>query len=137
MLAKAKRDFDHLKAETSADSIFNFFVTTYHVMDYVKELGTVAQAAMDTMYADPDFDLCRFICNRGKHLVVRKDPKTVDVQRTPGAVIGAMMIGDPESALGSAPRWQFLCDGKEIRPEQLGERLITKWEQFFTANGIR
>jgi hypothetical protein len=136
MLEKAKRDLVRLRAEPNADSVFNFFVTAYHIMDYVRELGTISQSAMDSMYADIDFDLCRFICNRGKHLIVRKDPKTVETRRTAGAVLGKMQLGDPGAALGTEPRWQFFCDNKEIDPLQLGQTLVKKWETFFTVNGI-
>ena len=70
MLAKAERELVNLKQSTNIDTVFNFFVTTYHVVDYVKSSGKVASSAIDQLYTDPDFDMCRFICNRGKHLVV-------------------------------------------------------------------
>jgi hypothetical protein len=39
MLEKAKREFARMKAELNTDTIFNFFVTIYHVKDYVEAQG--------------------------------------------------------------------------------------------------
>ncbi len=71
LLDKAKRDFAKMKAETSTGTIFNFFVTAYHIVDYVKALGTVPQPAIDQLYDDSDFKMCQFLCNKGKHIKLR------------------------------------------------------------------
>jgi hypothetical protein len=134
MLEKAKREFTRLQAEMNADNVFNFFVTTYHVMDYVKNLGTVDQHAIDAMYADTDFDLCRIICTLGKHLEVRIRPKKLESRLMGGAELGSMELGEAE--LGSVAEWRFWCDGSEIDPVSLGCRLLEKWEQLFRDNGI-
>lgn len=88
ILEKAKRELNAMKTKLSADTVFNFFVTAYHIMDYVKNLAGVSKPAIDAMYADPDFDTCKFICNRGKHLVVTRGPKDVNVRMEGGSGLG-------------------------------------------------
>ena len=72
VLDKAKRDYAKMETATSTDTIFNFFVTTYHVIDYVKALGTVPESAIKMLYDDPDFRMCQFLCNKGKHIKLRE-----------------------------------------------------------------
>ena len=133
MLAKAKRDLVQLKREMNADTIFNFFVTAYHVMDYVKALGTVPPAAIDSMYDDPDFGLCRFICTRGKHLRVTTRPKKVRVKSVGGCLNRSALN---EAAVNAGTDWAFYCDDDEVNPVELGETVIQKWERFFEENVI-
>lgn len=135
MLAKAERELALLRQAINVDTIFNCFVAAYHVMDYVKALGTVNSSAIDAMYADPDFDLCHSICNRGKHLIVKKNPKTFTSTESGGSgLLGFGALG--EGALGEGPEWHFYCDGIEIYPVALAETVINKWHAFFHANGI-
>ena len=39
VLNKAKREFEKMQKDLNTDNIFNFFVTAYHIMDYVKSQG--------------------------------------------------------------------------------------------------
>lgn len=135
MLAKAERELAQLRKAMSVDTVFNFFVTAYHVMDYVEALGTVSQVAITAMYGDPDFDACRFICNRGKHLMVTKYPKTIEIGYSGGSG-GLGFDAISAGPINSAPQWRLTCDGTEIRPVELAERVIAAWQRFFNANGI-
>lgn len=134
MLEKAKRELVKLTDQTSPDTIFNFFVTAYHVMDYVKRLGTVSQTAIDNMYADPDFELCNLICNRGKHLILTRTPRQVTAAEIGGGGFNASAFNEYE--FNASPEWKFFCDNVEIQPLQLAKSIIGKWEGFFHANGI-
>jgi hypothetical protein len=58
------------------------------------------------MYYDPDFELCQFICNRGKHLKVTREPiKTAETRGDVGWILGTNITG--------LPRFQFLLMGKK------------------------
>jgi len=132
MLAKAERELDRMEADLNTDTVFNFFVSAYHVMDYVKAIP-VPKTATDLMYADPDFEMCQFICNKGKHLELKRDDK--DARFAPGEPtrFGRHRLGTVR--LGwTSPR--FLVDGREVNVLQLGRGLIAKWKAFFIANGI-
>lgn len=135
MLAKAERELALLKQVINVDTIFNCFVSAYHVMDYVQALGTVDKSAIDAMYADSDFDLCHSICNRGKHLIVKKNPKDFTATESGGSgMLGFGAIG--EGAIGEGSEWHFYCDSVEIYPVELAETVIKKWHIFFHANSI-
>ena len=87
------------------------------------------------MYADGNFDLCRFICNRGKHLNVTRDPKNVAIREDGGSgFFGFGPIGG--GPMCSLPEWRFYCDDEEVRPIELAEKVIKRWELFFATNGI-
>ena len=70
MLLKARREFERLKSDVNIDTVFNFFVTAYHVQDYLRAELPTRKADIDALLADPDFIVCRSICNQGKHLKV-------------------------------------------------------------------
>ncbi len=136
LLHKAKRDYEKMKADTSTDTIFNFFVTTYHVVDYVKSLGTVSDSAIDQLYADADFKLCQFLCNKGKHIKLRSgEPYEAKHQPgIPGGTLGTFVLGlDP---LGGPDKFVVLDGSQEVNVIELGARLIDKWESFFAIHGI-
>lgn len=131
MYEKAKRELDRMKSSPNIDTIFNFYVTAYHIMDYVKKQPGVPQASIKAFYADSDFGTCNRICNRGKHLKVG-DPLTAHSR--PGAVFGMAVWGD--TAFSEAPSYTLVVDGRRVEVIPLAERLLVKWERFCKDNGI-
>ena len=136
LLEKAKRDYEKMKADTSTDTIFNFFVTAYHVLDYVRISGTVPQADIDQLYVDPDFRMCQFLCNKGKHIQLRggEQYEAKHVAAIPGGVLGSFVLG--VDRLGGSERFVVLDGTQELDVIKLGSDLIKKWEDFFLAHGI-
>ncbi len=136
LLDKAKRDYEKMKTDTSSDTVFNFFVTAYHVMDYVKALGTIDKPAIDQLYADADFRMCQFLCNKGKHIKLRsKEPfKAKHQPAIEGGTLGSFEFGF--DCLGGPERFVLLDGDQVINVIELGERLIDKWEGFFVTHGI-
>ncbi len=134
LLDKAKRDYEKMKADTSSDTVFNFFVTTYHVMDYVKALGVISKPAIDKLYDDADFRMCQFLCNKGKHIKLRSKYKAKHQPAIDGGTLGSFVLGF--DCLGGPERF-VLLDGKQvINVIELGKRLIDKWKDFFVTHGI-
>jgi hypothetical protein len=136
LLDKAKRDYAKMENETSTDTIFNFFVTSYHVVDYVKALGTVPQIAIDQLYDDPDFKMCQFLCNKGKHIKLRQGSPFEAKYKAAvtGGILGSFVLGT--DVLGGPERFVVLDDGKEVDTVNLGNKLLEKWEASFAAQGI-
>jgi hypothetical protein len=120
MWRKALRELEVLRGDVNPETIFDFFVTSYHVMDYVKAMGTVPKAAIDEMYKDPDFGLCQFICNKGKHLELRQEPGH-----------------DAHSDVGATPRYAVIVEGRRIDVLQLARAVVGRWRRFFEETGIR
>jgi hypothetical protein len=132
MLEKAKRDLEVMKSQLNTDSLFNFFVTAYHVMDYVKASGTVGQKEINGMFADPDFELCNFLCNKGKHIQLRK--KDAYEAKHRGGTLGS--VGFNEATFNAGGSYVILDISSRIDPLALADRLIDKWETFFADNGL-
>jgi hypothetical protein len=136
LFEKAKRDFVKMDSELNTDNIFNFFVTAYHVMDYVKAQGKARQDAIEKMYDDEDFQMCNYLCNKGKHLKLTKLTKgdPFQTRHSFGAVYGKAMYN--EVTYNEKESYSLIAGRKKIDVTKIGQRLLKKWEQFFTDNGI-
>jgi hypothetical protein len=66
MLEKSRREYDRLIADFNIDNVFNFFVTVYHIQDYIKVSGLVAPAVLRTFLNNPELKAARDMCNKGK-----------------------------------------------------------------------
>jgi hypothetical protein len=118
--AKARRDFDRMEAEPSVDTVFNFFVTVYHVKDYVE--AAAGSSILREMYDDRDFQLCQFLCNKGKHLKLEGDRRPWDTHADISHV--------------DAP-FAVLAGDRRINVLDLGRSVIDKWGRFLEKHGLR
>jgi hypothetical protein len=132
IFAKAEREFKRLQSEFSIDNIFNFFVTAYHIQDYVRISSTVPQHILDTFLSDTDLRDCHNLCNKGKHLRLthRTDPRT---RIYSGAINGAPLNTLP---INGGDKWVLITDSREVDVEWLAERVIGKWRGFLDQNNI-
>jgi len=140
MYEKAKREFARMKLSPNIDTVFNFYVTTYHIIDYVKEQPTVSKAAIKAFDADEDFQKCDFICHKGKHLKLtrqRWQEPPFNTFKTRHE-LGALFDGAPfdEVCFYASERYCLVVNGKETNVIALGQQLLEKWEVFFKDNGI-
>ena len=133
ILNKAHRDLARLHSDPNIDTVFDFFVTAYHVMDYVKALGTVPATSLDSLYAEEDFQMCQYICNKGKHLALRRGD-SYETHRRPGAALGDFTLG--ETPLGADPAYLVIGDSGQVNVVDLADRIFDRWEAFFRDNAI-
>jgi hypothetical protein len=108
LLEDAKKELDDMKKNFNPTTIRHFFVDTYHIIDHVKNLPKPPTAAIEEMGKDSDFQMCKFICNKGKHLKLTQqaypvlgNKKDADTERTTpfggypgGAHSVALALGD-------------------------------------------
>jgi hypothetical protein len=130
MLRKAERDLVTLTSSYNSDNVFNFFVTAYHVGDYVKNTHFASQAALEAFLKDPDLVDCRDICNTAKHYVLTRHPTAVssyDSGAVGGAAVGAL-------AVGADGDWELSIDGRRIDVAQLAARVVAKWSDFLARH---
>jgi hypothetical protein len=128
MLEKAKRELTRLKdadsmAEDSIDHVYNFFVTAYHISDYLdKRLKKKVQN-------DELIELCGDACNTAKHM-------ELDRLRPPVATAKHYRFdhGAPvERSVKRCIRWK---DGDEREVVAFAQSVIDKWQKFFDEHGI-
>ncbi len=70
LLEKLKRDAALLSKEVTSDRFFNFVVTGYSIIDWVKNGDSVpatAKAAVAGMYGEPWIKICGDLANASKH----------------------------------------------------------------------
>jgi hypothetical protein len=135
MLEKAKRELEKLSRDTQTDNIFNFFVTAYHVVDYVRVLKTVPPDDIEALYEEPDFRKCRYICNKCKHRILEKGDDEFVTYRRPSAALGELTLG--ESALGLGRAFFVIDETEQVDVLDLGRRIIDRWEAFFDTHTIQ
>jgi hypothetical protein len=138
MFEKAKRDFDKMKANVNTETVFNFFVTAYHIRDYVENQSKALRDAIFKEFnEDKDFRMCRYICEKGKHMELTHE-RWKDYQFNTQHNLGGLLDGAPLDAvyLDANESYRLVADGKEIEVIALGQQILQKWERFFKANGI-
>ncbi len=126
MLAKAERELEKLKREFTIDNVFNFFVTAYHVQDYVRVSATVPQFALDAFLSDPDLQACHDLCDKGKHLRLTKRPDPMTAISN-GGFSGAAF---GELAFGEGEEWKIFYADRAVEIRALTSRVIGKWRNF-------
>ncbi len=132
MLKKSRHELENMRHELNGDTVFNFFVTIYHIIDYVAPVAPKNE--VKRMRDDPDFQMARFLCFRQKHFTLEPQYRKKTSEILMGARSGIARSGAVRSA--EPVRLRLYCDEKEVRLIELADRLITKWEEFFTKNGI-
>ncbi len=132
MLHKAERELARFHHEFTIDNVFNFFVTAYHIQDYIRVTAAVPQLALDSFLHDPDIKACHDLCDKGKHLklTTRPDPLT---NMANGCFSGAAF---GEVAFGEGERWSLLYNDRAVDIHSLPERVINKWKHFFEQHGL-
>jgi hypothetical protein len=134
MLEKARREHQRLSTQFNIDNLFNFFVTAYHIQDYIRTSEAVAVTVLNAFMEEPDIKSCRDLCDQGKHLKLtrnnRTDPKTRILH---GCVNGSPMNTMP---VNGGWKWVAYIDSREVDVKRLAERILEKWELFFSENGL-
>lgn len=133
MLLKARRELARLRDDVNIDTVFNFFVTAYHVQDYLR--AEAPKSDIDVLLTDPDFVVCRSICNQGKHLRVDRNASPVGAKMSGrSGVMGIGMVG--QMMVGAGILWVLTYDGTFHDPIALAGRVLAKLEKFFIAHSI-
>ena len=132
MLEKAKRELTRLEAEHSIDHVYNFFVTVYHVVDYLD--GCLVEPEVNAIKAEPLIQFCGDVCNKAKHM--RLTHKRPDVA-TPiySSVFGAAPF-NTVAFNTFAERWIVWQDGRSLQVVRFAGSVIAKWDELFLKHGI-
>jgi len=136
---KAQRDFDKMKANVNTDTVFNFFVTAYHIKDYVKtERKDLTDVIEKLLREDEDLGSCDYLCQKGKHLKVTaerlKGRPALGTRRFGSSRLGEARLG--EARLGSSGTTVLIADGKPIDVVAIGQRVLEKWRRFLEENDL-
>ncbi len=133
MLDKTKREHARLSVDFNVDNVFNFFVTAYHIRDYIEKTKAVDRTIIKNFCDDQDIKDSRDLCDKAKHffLTHRPNPQT---HRWSGAFGATPFNVTPFNSPGD---WELLSkDGRVINIKSLAERVLYKWNIFFEQHGL-
>jgi hypothetical protein len=132
MLEKARREHERLTTRFDIDNLFNFFVTAYHISDYVRKTNSVAQVKLDAFLQDQDIKDCRDLCDKGKHLTLTKRPDPA-THIWSGAINGAPFNTLP---FNGGDQWLLRAGQRDVEVQWLARRVLAKWESFFSEHAL-
>jgi hypothetical protein len=135
MLRKARRELARIESEASIDHIYNFFVTAYHVVDYLKDANCAPAEALKTLRDDYLFQRCADVCNKAKHVRLTRSRPDITPVRWSGALNGAPLGALPLN--GGEERWiLWPQDNTQIEVKSFARATVAKLEDFFTEHNI-
>lgn len=135
LLAKLKRDAALLKDEVTSDRFFNFVVTGYSLIDWVKECSAVpaaAQAEAQKMYTDPWIQVCGDIATASKHF--RLTQRTPITSKAEAVEYGWGLRWDGAWGLAGPGVRIELNDGTFYSHVTFIENVVKTWQSFFETH---
>lgn len=146
LLEKAKRDREiltrdlaHWDGKVVPDSVFNFSVTVYHVVDWVKAYKpALEQAAYEWLNSREELGVFRDLSNASKH--VKLDLERPPYKKHPPVFDKAKLSATSETIVragGQKCRFKIQSkNGTRLAVEEWATRAVNAWDEFFVCNGL-
>ena len=140
LFAKVRRDAELLMQEVTSDRVFNFTVTAYSLIDWIRNDPAVPERAkqqseIEKLRSDPWLKLCGDLATSAKHfeLTTRK-PTASEVTAQQGYGMGR--FGKGGWGVGEEQITIHLPDGSAHDVLELVEGSQRTWGSFFALHGI-
>jgi hypothetical protein len=143
--AKLQRDAVLLKEAVTEDRFFNFVVTGWSLIDWVKNDPTIpasatAQPAVDGLYNDIWLKVCGDLATASKHFKLQQRKPITGSATTRRAALyggGVPLYGGGVPLCGGVAGIDIqLNDGTRLHCLELVERVLAAWTVFFARHGI-
>ena len=137
---KLQRDALALNAEITSDGLFNFVVTGYSMIDWVKNDPTVPSTAktpssIQKLYGDRWLKICGDLVTASKHFKLdKRTPITSSVKSLRGFGMGRH--GEGGYGVGEEDIEVWLNDGTHFRYLDLVQCVLASWQAFFSIHQI-
>ena len=135
---KLLRDFARLSNEVTGDAFFDFVVTGYSLIDWVKNdpsIHAAAKSDVDILYDDTWLRICGDIATGMKHFTLRKrTPVTSSVSSSEGFGLGRFGKGD--YGVGEQSIVVLLKSGQTYDCSELAEGVTQSWASFIQRHGL-
>lgn len=138
--AKLQRDASALYEEVTSDRFFNFVVTGYSMIDWVKNDPSVPSTAkvpatVEGLYKDHWLRVCGDLATASKHFTLTsRKPVTASTSASIGFGVGRFGKGGFGS--GEESIEVHLNDDTSFHCLDLVQGVLSSWQAFFSANGI-
>lgn len=141
LFEKLKRDADALDEEVTSDRLFNFVVTGYSLIDWIKNDPTVpasakARASLQGLYSDRWLKVCGDLATASKHFTLTSR-KPIAKSATAAQGFGVGRFGKGGFGVGEESIEVQLNDGTSFHCLDLVEGVLASWETFLLSHGIR
>jgi hypothetical protein len=138
LLMKLERDAKLLDEEVTSDRFFNFVVTGYSLIDWVKNDPVVpanAKTTAESLRRDTWLKICGDIATASKHFTLtRRKPVTASVESQQGYGLGR--YGKGGYGEGEEDIKITLNDGSVFSALEFVNTVRQTWDQFFVAHGL-
>jgi hypothetical protein len=137
---KLQRDAVALNAEITSDGLFNFVVTGYSMIDWVKNDPTVpstakAPGAIQKLYGDRWLKICGDLATASKHFKLdKRTPITSSAKSLSGFSMGR--YGKGGYGVGEEDIEVWLNDGTHFHCLDLVQGVLASWQTFFSIHQI-
>lgn len=141
LLSKLDRDAKLLREGVTSDRFFNFVVTAYSLVDWVKNDPAIPQPAKSDLKrfrSTKVIEICRDLANASKHFSLdpqrNSNPTVSDTKSDQGFGIGRFGVGG--YGVGEEKISVFLGANNSIDGLDLVEETLRDWHHFFSNHGI-
>jgi hypothetical protein len=135
LLEKLKRDGDRLWSDVTPDNLFNYVVTAWSLIDWIKNGPAVGDPVLESarkmLLDDPYLQVCRDLTNHSKHFTLRYSPSVTGVASVGGygtVPYGSAGYGQGTYAIQAGADTYYVHD-------LIGEVLLL-YETFFATYGL-
>jgi hypothetical protein len=137
LFEKLKRDALLLDEEVTSDRFFNFVVTGYSLIDWLKHEPSVLPADTEAMYKDQWIKICGDLATASKHFALdpkKRTPITSKAESERGYGLGR--YGKGGFGIGEEDIQIELNNGTSFYCLELVQSVIDTWETFFRVHGL-
>ena len=134
LFGKLKRDAALLHDdEVTTDRFFNFLITGYSLIDWIKADPAFAGVSVQGLYNDRWLKICGDLANAGKHFQLndRRRPNTNSAKSSQGFGVGG--YGKGGYGVGEESIQIELNDGTTINFTDLIREVVSVWERVFVS----
>jgi len=138
LLGKLRRDASLLEEEVTIDRFFNFVVTGYSMVHWIKNDPSVPQAAKaqyGNLHLDYWLSICGDIANACKHFTLTSTKSNAQ-SATSTQGYGQGRYGKGNYSEGEESILVRLDDGTTYICLELAQNVLSTWERFFSTHGI-
>ncbi len=137
---KLRRDSVLLDKEVTSDALFNFVVTGYSLIDWIKHDSNVPSHARSSeeitnLYEDKWLKVCGDLATSAKHFKITKRKPVIDATKSREGW-GMGRYGKVGYGVGEVSIMVMLSDGSEFSALELMNGVLASWDVFFSKHEI-
>lgn len=128
---KAQLEYKTLIEDISPYNIFNFFVTAYHLKDYIKSEFRLNESRDIRAFGDMEelLNLAGFVANKGKHFELNNS-HNMETRFYSGKADCTMLV-DGTWCIGEGEAYKIMdSDGVVHSIQDVAKRLMDEWGKF-------